>query len=406
MILIMSVSSCVTALGLTYVLPEKYPSTAVVLVRPQEKIKFAQGGSGREILDYPVSQSSPIDAPSKTYIAVIQSRAVIEKIVLALDLHNKKRLPDANYYKELWLQFKDAAKDALEWSQNILKYGSGDREDPLNQAVTKTSKNLSLKPTKDTYVFEITHEAGDPQEAAAVANMAAEIFTEYMSTANNKDQASVREFLGDRLRKSARELAAGRQALSKYKEGHGTFSLEEEYKGKLKMINDLDSDLEKTNSKIAGLTQIYTESHPKVVTLLAEKARLVQSLAQLRKSLEAHPDKQNHLEKLQLLVKVAEDNFEFVNKAYEDARLAEEKQSNEIRIVSRAVPASFPSKPIKYYYAGGGLILALILGIAWAIFLETQRARIRSIEDVAAALCLPVLATIPVTKTLVGYPRA
>ena len=85
MILILSISSCVTALGLTYVLPEKYSSTSVVLVRPQEKIKFAQAGSGKEILDYPVSQLSPIDAPSKTYIAVIQSRAVVEKIVHALE---------------------------------------------------------------------------------------------------------------------------------------------------------------------------------------------------------------------------------------------------------------------------------------------------------------------------------
>lgn len=405
MILILSVSSFVTALGLTYVLPEKYKSTAVVLVRPQEKIKFAQSGSGKEILDYPVSQLSPIDAPSKTYIAVIESRAVVEKIVLALNLHNKKRPTSANYYKELWLQFKDAVKDALEWTVNILKYGRGDSEDPLKQAITKTTKNLSLQPTKDTYVFEINHEAEDPEEAAAVANMAAEIFTEYMSTANNKDRASVREFLEGRLRESARELAANRRALSKYKKGHGTFSLEDEYRGKLKMINDLETDLEKAKSKLAGLTQTHTASHSKVVTLLAEKERLVKSLAQLRKNLEAHPDKQNQVERLRLLVKVAEDNYEFVNKAYEDARLAEAKQLNEIRIVSRAVPPTFPSKPIKYYYAGGGLILALVLGITWAIFLEMQRARIRSIEDVAAALCLPVLATIPVTKTLVRYPR-
>ena len=51
------------------------------------------------------------------------------------------------------------------------------------------------------------------------------------------------------------------------------------------------------------------------------------------------------------------------------------------------------------------VILALVLGIAWAIFLETQHARIRSIEDVAEALNLPVLATIPVTQILVRHPR-
>lgn len=405
MITLLCLSSLVMAVLLTYILPEKYRSTSVVLVRPQEKIKFAQNGTPKEVLDYPVSQLAPIDAPSKTYIAVIQSRAVVEKIVLALDLQNKKRLPSANYYKELWLQFKDDVKDGLEWTENILKYGRVDDEDPVQKAVKKVTKNLSLKPTKDTYVFEITDEAGDPEEAAAVANMAAEIFTEYMSTANNKEHASVREFLEGRLRESQRDLTESRRALSQFKEGHGTFSLKEEYSAQLKMISDLETDLEKTNSKLAGLVQNYTASHPKVFSLLAEKERLTQSLTQLRKGLEAHPDKEKQVENLKLRVKLAEDNYELVNKSYEDARIEEAKILNEIRIVSRAVPSTYPSKPIKYYYAGGALSIALALGIAWAIFLETQRARIRSIEDVAVALHLPVLTTIPPITALAKDKR-
>ncbi len=400
MILLLSIAAMLAALGLTYVLPEKYQSSAVLLVRPQEKIKFGQDSSGKEILDYPVSQLAPIDAPSKTYIAVIQSRAVIEKIVLALGLHEKRRAPDQNEWKERLLQFKDATLEGLEWSENVLKYGRGAGEDPLGKAVTKAAKNLSLKPTKDTYVFEITHEASDPAEAAAVANMAAEIFTEYMSSANNKDQIGVRQFLETRLHETERDLEAARLALRKYKERFATFSLEEEYKIQLKTINDLEIEIEKTNAKLAALGNDYAASNPKVLSLLAEKQQTTQTLAQLRKGLEGNPGKQNQVDRLALQVKVAEDNFALVSKAYEDARFAETKKSTEIRIVSRAVPAAFPSKPIKYYYAGGGFTLALFLGIAWVIFLEAQRARIRSIADVTAALGLPVLATIPISKRL------
>src|SRR3954447_7185920 len=75
------VAACV-GLGLTYALPEQYESTALVLVRPGEAFKFnANAPDRKEILDFPVSQAAPIDAPSKTYIEVIKSRAVAVKIV-------------------------------------------------------------------------------------------------------------------------------------------------------------------------------------------------------------------------------------------------------------------------------------------------------------------------------------
>ncbi|MGH6841033.1 MAG: Wzz/FepE/Etk N-terminal domain-containing protein, partial [Methylocella sp.] len=72
----------VAALGVTYVLPEQYESTALVLVRPFEDIKFSSGGGDKkEIPDFPVNLSAPIDALSKTYKEVINSPAVAMKIV-------------------------------------------------------------------------------------------------------------------------------------------------------------------------------------------------------------------------------------------------------------------------------------------------------------------------------------
>jgi uncharacterized protein involved in exopolysaccharide biosynthesis len=399
MVLLLVVSAVLTATALTYALPEKYRSTSIVLVRPNEKLKLAQNNAGKEILDFPVSQLAPIDAPSKTYIEVIRSRTVVEKIVRTLGLDTKKRMPSDNYYRELWYQFKDVLLDYLERAQHIAKYGRIIEESPLARAVDKTTQALSLKATKDTYIFEITFEAGDPEEAAAVANMAAEIFTEYMAAANLKESAGVREFLEARLRESERELAEARQILRDFKGSHDTFSLSEEYGEKLKIASGLQKDLQKVESQLAGLVNTYTPSHPKVISLLAEKDQLHRSFTRLQKELNLNPGKEQELEKIKLRLKIAEDNYSLVNKAFEDARIEEARQLSEIRIVSSAVPPTFPSKPIRYYYAGGGLSIALVFGIALAVFLETQRAKIRSVDDVRAVLQLPVLATIPFTKS-------
>lgn len=398
MILLLVGSSVLTATALTYALPEKYRSTSIVLVRPNEKLKLAQNSAGKEILDFPVSQLAPIDAPSKTYIEVIKSQTVVEKIVRTLGLDTKKRMPSENYYRELWYQFKELLLDYLEQAQQVAKYGRVIEQGALERAVDKTTQALSLKATKDTYIFEITFESSDPAEAAAVANMAAEIFTEYMASANKKESVGVREFLETRLRESERELAEARQVLRDFKGNHDTFSLSEEYGEKLKVVSGLQKDLQKIESQLAGLEKTYTLSHPKVISLLAEKDELSQSLMRLQKDLNRSPGKEQELEKIKLRLKIAEDNYSLVNKAFEDARIEEARQLSEIRIVSSAVPPTFPSKPIRYYYAGGGLAIALVFGIALAVFLETQRAKIRSVDDVRAVLQLPVLATIPLTK--------
>ena len=81
------VATCV-GLGLAFVLPEQYVSTALVLVRPAEELKF-NSNADKEILDFPVGRSAPIDAPSKTYMEVIKSHAVAVKIVEALHLDVK-----------------------------------------------------------------------------------------------------------------------------------------------------------------------------------------------------------------------------------------------------------------------------------------------------------------------------
>ena len=81
-------------------LPEQYEFVALVLARPFEDLKFNSGGGDRkEVRDFPVSLSAPIDAPSKTYMEVIKSPAVAVKIVDALQLYVKKPKTDENFFE-------------------------------------------------------------------------------------------------------------------------------------------------------------------------------------------------------------------------------------------------------------------------------------------------------------------
>jgi len=51
-----------------------------VLVRPQQAINLDEPELDMELFDSPVNPSMPVETPSKTYIAIIKSGALIEKV--------------------------------------------------------------------------------------------------------------------------------------------------------------------------------------------------------------------------------------------------------------------------------------------------------------------------------------
>jgi uncharacterized protein involved in exopolysaccharide biosynthesis len=394
LIILLSLSALITSVLLTYIVPKMYEGKAVVLIRPQEKIKLPLNRSNKEILDFPLSQLAPIDAPIKTYIEVVKSRPIIEKIVSALDL-DKQMNPERSRKR-----LKEEAFQYIDWMLQLLKYGEAKEVDPLTKAVENVRKNLSLQGTKDTYVFEITYTSANPHEAAAVANTVAGIFTDYLLALSQKESTSSRLSIERQLRESEQDLTKARLALRQFKQKYGSFSLSEEYSSKLKTSGDLETDLEKVKAKLAGAISEYGSSHPKVINITAERDRLMQSINDLKKEAVDNPEKEKNLESLKMRVKVEEENYSFIKNLYEEARIQEAKNSSEIRIVAQAVPPYYPLKPIKLNYALGGLFAGIVFAIVLVFFLEFQDIRLRSIEDVRVALQLPILTTVPYNKVI------
>jgi uncharacterized protein involved in exopolysaccharide biosynthesis len=187
------IATCV-GLGLTYVLPEQYESTALVLARPFEDIKYnVSGGDKKEIRDFPVFLSAPIDAPSKTYMEVIKSPAVAVKIVDALQLHIKKPKKYESLFEAIEDKVKTWVKNTIRTVRNYSKYGRDIPASPFDLAVEDIENYLVGTARKDTYAFDIAYRSSDPNEAAAVANMAAEIFLDHSSAAYRSESARARE---------------------------------------------------------------------------------------------------------------------------------------------------------------------------------------------------------------------
>jgi len=383
-------------LGLAFILPEQYVSTALVLVRPAEELKFnPSAADDKEILDFPVGRSAPIDAPSKTYMEVIKSPAVAEKIVEALHLDVKVPKEGETRFEIFKDQVKDWIGDTARTLRSYVRYGRDIPTSPFDRAVENVEQKLGVAVRKDTYAFDISFQSSDPKEAAAVANMAAQIFTEHSSEAYRSEATRAREFLEKQLAESRNALDQARAAVLSFKRSGETFDLTSEYKENLQYLEDLQDTLAKDGGKLAGMKRSFKQDSPEVLAQEAEDAALQQQISTLEAQLVAYPEKEARLNALVLTQHLAEENYGFLRRRYEEARVKESAIVTEIRIVSAAEPALYPVKPIKFLYAGLSFAMAMVAAIGWALFAEQLNPRVRTLRDLDDEDGAPLLGAIP-----------
>jgi len=393
MILLLCLSALVHGTLITYLLSEKYEAAALVLMRPQQEITLGGTMIQKEVLNFPVGGAVQTEPSSKTYTELLQSRTVAEEVVRRLALDTLARQPDPNYFKELFWRAKSSVREALGSAWQILKYGRVIRLDPFTKAVEDLQKGIVGRPTKNSFVFAITYQGKDPALAARIVNETAAVFVSLLTDLGSHEARHAREFIEQSLHRSAADLDSARHALRDFKEQNQSILFPKETAEKIKVISGLESSLAQLEVELSGLTQQFTLSNPKVAKVQAERDRLAADIAGRKADLLALPEREARLAVLELAVKAAENNYSFVSKEYDQARIREATNTSDIRIISGAIPPSSPIKPIKIYYALTAFALALVIGVG-------------NLEEVEQALELPVLATIPLLEAGTPAPPA
>lgn len=398
MIALLCVSAVVHVVLITYVLNEKYAASTLVLITPQPEVAFARPSSEKELLNFPVSPvgvSMQTETSTKTYGALITSRPVIERVVRTLHLDKPEDTDGGAAVSARFRRLKNSVKEMLTNASQILKYGRVLASDPFDKAASDLSERITVAPTRNSYVFAIDCVWTDAQLAADIANETARAFVDLLSDLSKSEAQGVRQFVERRLQEREAELAEARRVLREFKERNHSVAFEEETAQSVKLITKLEGSLETVQSRLSGLLDQLTAENPKVANLQAQRDWLKESIGRRKNDLLQLPAAEAQLATLTLNVKTAEQLYELLVREYEDARLREAKRTSDIRVVAPALVPVRPVRPIKIYYAGVALLMALMVGVGVAFALEVTNTRLRNIDQVQMALGVPVLATVP-----------
>ena len=203
------------------------------------------------------------------------------------------------------------------------------------------------------------------------------------------------------------------------------------------VIGGMKTDLARGEAHLQELSARYGDNHPAVVEQKANNAELrsridnetrkitsgvgvsnsinQQRLAELRASLDAQRAKILQMKAVRdegsVLVRDAENAqhaYDLIVQRMNQANLESQATQSNLSVLTSAVPPTQPSSPKIVLNGIVAIFVGLLLGVGVALMLELFDRRVRSNDDVALAIGVPVLGTIPQpnAKRLFRGPRA
>lgn len=343
---------------------------------------------------------------------------------------------------------------------------------------------ITTQPVRDTEILRVKVTAPSATEAQVWTNSLVDHFLGRVTTLAREEQSVVREFVGERLKEARRELERAEGALAEYKVTQKIAAPADETKaivdrlssanqlaaqnevamaaaqGRLAsarrqlgnqspgfladgpLIQQYKAKLAELELELAKLRQLYTDKHPRVLTVQAsiaetklrlanEVSRIVNAespaanpvhvgLLQARIQAEAElaaaaaqrealgkvmaegeaelaklPSKEQGMARVMRDALVAQEIYSMLAKRFEEARISEVMQPTDAQVVNPAVEPDRPIRPRRAMNVAFAALLGLFVGVGAAFAIEFMNRTIQTADDVKEYLELPVLGAIP-----------
>lgn len=317
--------------------------------------------------------------------------------------------------------------------------------DPAVYTPKSLAQMVNASVQKDSNLIELTVQNSDPKLAADIANAVCKEFLELLSQKNQEQMGRSVDLLQKQRQQTEKELEKAIQELKKFQsQPRGVAVLEEEFKLKASNLANYKSQMDSLNVEIqqlqAGVDLLESElantspvievqrldpvsgkvlegkdSNPVYVDLsekladkkaaLAEKEAQLAAIGSLTSGLTADIDKLNaelnekkaQQDRLQAEVDRLKETLNTLSKKITETQIAKSLDIGRttVVVVSDAATPTQPVKPRKALNTAVAGVLGLMLFTGLAFLLEHLDYTIKTPDDVAQHLELPVIGTIP-----------
>jgi len=271
-------------------------------------------------------------------------------------------------------------------------------------------------------ILDITYTGPDPDGAKAAANAVMQAYIDTSVAFRRAEANKNADWFAQQAKKLRADLATAQAAETKYEKESGVVMQDDKTDVDSARMAALaaqtdaaaggggESQLAEVDAEIKQAAQTLGPNHPQLIALKSKRAAIAASMAQgglsrasgssasrlaaQKAFIIGNRDKLAKLQLLQADVLLRQDQYNKTLAKEADFRQQAGVVDAGISALDNASVPQSPSFPNKPLIIGGSLGLGLCIGLLMALLIELLDRRVRSPEDLSAALGLPVLAVL------------
>lgn len=244
-------------------------------------------------------------------------------------------------------------------------------------------EDIEVEQVKGSNIVEISARASRPEEAAELANKAAEVYIELSVQEERRKVRLFQQMIERQLNISNLRLEESRQALDNFKEKEGDIAWEKQI----------------CKDRLAALELKFADYRRRYLPQSLQVQEAEEQVQAVKRQLNELTSKEFELYWLSR-------NFDYFQKRYTDCKewvlniqLSEEDMLPQTSIINPASRPKFPVSPNKLLDGLVGAVLGLVVGISYVFLKESAETSLKTIEEAEIFMKLPVLGAIPYLTT-------
>lgn len=274
------------------------------------------------------------------------------------------------------------------------------------RAIDRVRAGLSVAESgRQSGILTLRYNDQKRARAVLILNGIAEAYVAQNIDRSAAEAASSLAFIEQQLPLAKAKVDAAETALNDYRQAQQSVDLTFETENVLTQVTKVESELSDLQMKEDEIKQLYKTSHPVYQQLLAQRARLQETLASLREEVGALPETQREVVNMTANLELARKVYTELLTRAQEVRVLKASTIGNVRIIDDAEAGTSPVSPRKAIIMAMSLLLGLMIGATIGITRIWLRKTVQGTEALEK-MGLSVFATINLAQKSVGKGRS
>jgi len=256
-----------------------------------------------------------------------------------------------------------------------------------------------------TGIVQLTMTGEDQEQISRVLSNVVQSYVDQNLARGSEQTTTTIKFMESQIPQLKQKLEQSEEAFNKFREQYGTIDVSKEAEILLNESAQIERQLSELKLKQAELLTYYTTEHPLVIQINDQLAVLNDRRQEIKQTVTRMPETQREFLQLSQDMEINREIYLTMLKNYEQLKIARAGEIGYVRVVDMPINTFNPIAPRRAIIWAFSLILGTLIGSLLVLAKSLLRNTVKDPERLEEKTGVPVIATIPRSKTAINLMK-